>query len=252
MKKLKLPQELSLEELLAAALTEDNQDESPEMEITSENPFISFLQTFNIKSGRQKVNVRSLYQFFVHWSGHYEITHVSFIAGIRKFISVSMINTCRYAHINISAYEFEDIVTKFKNFNRRKVGGSKFYIAHFNNFLNDTGIASGDIYVEYDILYYVYGRWCDSIRRKVPLSQGAFLRLCELHFDKKYLSVGFMPWFKINEQIKQLITKEEISRWREGRSKYGKVKTEKTNNKEKRFQKQRLYHETFKEKEPKK
>jgi hypothetical protein len=87
---------------------------------------------------------------------------------------------------------------------------------HTEKFLEDTGLGPGDLWVEADILYYVYNRWVDDTRKTKYLGYPTFKEFCRLIFEVRQQKLS-NPWIGVNNKLEDLITKEEILRWREGR-----------------------------------
>lgn len=222
MKKSRLPNELSLEELLKVASTEESEEEVYDKEVASiEDSYISFFQAFDIRPGKEPVSGLLLLELFHKWLPGTKTKQRTFYLILNKYLprerrSIDRLYLIDQDFIKIKKH-LEDI-KRGKRFNRTK--SSKWH-EHTQKFLQQTGLDKGDLWVEADILYYIYNRWIDACRRKNPLGYETFKRFCKLIFPVKQAN-SELPWFAVNHKLEELITKEEIIRWREGRLRHAK------------------------------
>lgn len=232
MSKYRLPTELSLDELLGAIKGQEVINEN--IKPSFKDPIVSFIQAFNITPGKELVSDSVLHRLFKMWHKDSFIDKKNFNFQLGKYIPSEVINR-RFYKVNNN---FSFVVKKIEDIEKKtQFAPTKYkgYTKHFDKFLEQNKLAAGNLYVESDILYYVYNRWCDEVRRKKPLGYLNFISFCELNFESKRLTESNVYWFGLNNNIKNLITRSEVDRWRQGRAKNGKkdyrekiIKKEKT------------------------
>ncbi len=217
----KLPSELSIEELLASLDGVDLINDK--VEFSYDNPILSFIQAFNIVSGKNLISDKILYDLYKIWHKDTFIKQRDFNLRLGQYIPSKQSNR-RFYFVDKKVLELAEKVQSIKEKHTLDRSKSIHWNKHFERFLAESGIESGELYVEGDILYYIYSRWCDSARLKQWLSYNSFLDICAMNFDHKRLAYSKFKWFGVNNKIKQSITKEEVKRWRKGRKKYGRKK----------------------------
>ena len=227
----KLPHQLSIEQLLAAL---NSDKDSINTTYDFDSPVLSFIQEFNIQHGEELVSDIVLYELFTQWyrQGAWNKRNFNFLLG--KYIP-SITKNRRYYQVNKATLELAqkvNTIVRSKKIDKRK---SITWQKHFQKFIDETELEKGNkVWVEADILYYVYNRWLDKQAKPKGTIYKGFLDIMELHFDvQKRISKIQLYWFYISRNITKLITKEEIERWREGR----RNKNGKTNEKYKKHSK---------------
>jgi hypothetical protein len=212
--------EITDEELLASLSGEDL---SKPVEFQFDNPVASFVQAFDIRTGKQLVADKLLLTLFKEWKRDSPINQRSFNMQLENYV-VSVPKKRRYFLINKDALEIAKEVQKLVQKRSKPRYKSKAYITHFESFLSENELAPGSTYVEIDVLYYIYNRWCDNNRKKSQFGLGSFNDMCSLYFDIKQITGNDLNWVCVNSKVKELITKEEVQRWRLGRSRHAKNK----------------------------
>lgn len=238
MKKGRSNPELSLDELLEAVKGQElvNDNIIPSFS----DPIFSFTQAFNIVPGKELISDSVLHSLFRLWHRDSFIDIRNFNMQLGRYIPSEKRNR-RYYRVNKKISETVRILQELKNKHTLNPTKYKGYHKHFEHFLSETGLDAGEVYVESDILYYIYNRWCDQIKRKSPLGYNNFCAFCSLNFESKRLSESNIHWYGVNNKVKELITRSEVDRWRQGRTRY--AKTEKNSSKASRNEKEKtLYY----------
>lgn len=206
----KLPHELELEELLSAIKNTDTSD----IKIQYDDPILSFTQAFKLTPGQDLVSSKVLYKLFKLWHPDTAFSNTNFSFQLSKYIprqkEFYLVNK---NFLSISK-QIQDLLSEKKKDKTK----SKTWSKHYHAFLEDTGIESGSLYVEADILYYLYNRWRDNNKRTTLLSYENFCKITNLHFEKKRLTESTKNWYGVSKNIKSLITREEVERWRESKN----------------------------------
>ncbi len=234
--------EISIEELLKSLENEDLSNEA--IEFKFDNPVASFVQAFKLEPGREKIPDKLLFLLFKNWYKGASFTQRSFNGQLDLYLPANK-GTHKYYAINRKILDLAKEVQLLQKKHSRPRHKSKAWVKHFETFLSENGLEPGNVYIERDILYYIYNRWCDDSRKKSGLSQRSFNDMCKLHFECKFLSRNTINWFGVNQKVKDLVTKEEVERWRSGRKKNGKKNTKENRNEVPypKYKKEVLYYE---------
>jgi len=238
MKKLYSKTELSLDELLDAIKGQElvNDKILPSFK----DPIFSFTQAFNISPGTELISDHILHKLFKLWHRDSFIDLKNFNIQLGKYIPSERKNR-RFYKVNKKISHTVKILEEIQNKHTLNPTKYRGYHRHFERFLSQNDIEAGEVYVESDILYYVYNRWCDEIGRKNPLGYNNFLSFCALNFEVKRMAESNIHWYGVNDKIKKLITRSEVERWRQGRTRY--AKTEKNRSRPDRNEKEKtLYY----------
>jgi hypothetical protein len=224
-KKPKLLTEYSVEELLGlmGSSSEKINEEQPQSdEDKLQNIVIKFLVYYDIKPGRYTINARTLYKLFRSWNKDHDMTYPEFFRNLfHQFPKKhKIINYKLYDHIKINK-SLSTIVTHLEEKPKKKINTTKGknQLRYMEEFLSIHNIKEGSVYIESDILYYLFDYYNHKKKRK-PINFIAFVSMCHLYFKTRQLGYGSV-WFGVNEAIKDLITPEWVKIWRQGRVKYG-------------------------------
>lgn len=239
MKLQKLPNELSVEELLKAL---EDTSKAEKKEITSptlpniENdslnesyPVASFLDAFEIKNGNSLVSDAVLYKLFTIWNKTSGMNKSLFNRQMQLFLIPSLVKKGKvskiYYRLNKSATNLVKYVNYYHKEKKRNQRTNKNYKKYYEKFFKDIGIEGGPLFVEADILYHIYDNYMYKRNRK-SYSYHTFELVCSLFFEVKYFTDFTAPWFGVSENVKQHISKEAVENWRKGRKRRG-LKTRK-------------------------
>lgn len=223
-----LPNNLTIEELLESA--EDDKQEKEINNIDWNNDVVSFLLTFNIKSGPHPVPKPLFFALYKHWSKN-PIIKTKFNIEIAKFLIRHQKGPNQFYLIDKDAFKISEEIQQFilkKTVDKTK---SKSYKKHFENFLKKYQLKQGNYYVESYILYYLYDKWVFSIKKKAPLGENQFFNFCKLYFTFKRNSESRVSWFGVDKEgLFKVMSEQKIQNIRRGRHRrYGKTKQKKQN-----------------------
>lgn len=182
------------------------------------NPVLSFCQIFKITPGKYPVKTSLLYRIFKLSNIESPIKQTAFTEKLKELFQNIKKSSNTYVFINIKTFDISKIATKLKEKKTRKYTSSKHWHNHFQAFMQSTSLEEGSVFVEADILYYIYNRWCNENKRN-PIGERNFSQLCQLFFEYRSYMDNDMYFYGVNENVKKIIKKEEVARWREGRKK---------------------------------
>lgn len=154
----KAPHALDTEDLLKLIeQTDASKAVAPVNEpIISGNDVLTFLSVLNIQEGSEIIKKNTLFQIYKAWSKH-PITRKDFFLTIGKFFPVK---NGAY-RINQNAIKLtHEAYLKFKRQNTKL--NSPAWAKHFENFLLFHSLKHGDAWIELDIFYFLYDKYCHS------------------------------------------------------------------------------------------
>lgn len=218
----KLPQELELAELLETVKDAPNVKNE---KVNFQDPILSFTQAFNLRPGTRIVSDKLLFDLFKVWHPDTLFTKRNFNLRLGDYLPPKIISNRRYFSIDKNYIKISKYIQEGVQKRTRDVTKSKHFHNQITRFLTDTKLKEGSVYIESDILYYIYNNWCDE-RDNKPIQYQAFLSICDLYFESKRLMDNVLMFYGVNNSIKKLITTEKVNDWRQGRIKYGKHKAE--------------------------
>lgn len=217
----KLINEYSVEELLklieTSADKEDITVKTEEEQINNE--VIRFIIFYDIKPGNYRINSKTLFKLFKAWNKNKNYKHSDFLKNMhhcleRKFGKSNI----TYLKINKSLTNIVRFIeeAKPKRITFRK---TMFFKQFLEEFMEEHKLTAGPIYVEADILYYLFDYYNHKKKRRM-ISYLNFVSMCHLYLPFRQLGFG-STWFGVNESIKNLITPEWVKTWRQGRIQHG-------------------------------
>jgi len=212
--------DLSTEELLNA-LDGDTSDA-----FVSSDPIFSFIQTFNIKEGIRKIKCDLIYDLFKAWNKFSEINRLKFFQEFEKYFQAHNM----YAKSMRSRYylldnDMLDIVKNIEGYKKTHPKNKHKYKSvkkHFENFLKEHNITSGGLHIEADVFYHIYDTWTYRNKMHTYLSYERFTSVCSLYFEPKHFEGSELVWYGVDDNIKQYISINAVTNWRQGRAKRGK------------------------------
>jgi hypothetical protein len=208
----KLPNELSIEDLINSA----ESDPSPVQKINLEkNDVVLFLTFYDIKPGRNVIKKRFLYELYRKWSSNSVSKHM-FGHEVGKFLPSYQIGKDSIYKLSINAFDINErlyalILKKTKNKTK-----SSNYMKHFEHFIKKYEIKHGTVWLESFVLYYLYDKWIYKINKNNPLGRRQFFNFCKMYFKFKRLTKSKIMWFGIHKNIYKQLTRGEIREIRQG------------------------------------
>jgi len=230
----KLVHEYSVDDLLKILSDSTSDDSAEEIkhlteEDQIENRVVKFLVYYNITPGKYSINIKALYKLFVSWCKDRSIKYPEFERTIRLHLQVKRHKSNYIFSNHVKVNTSLSKITKHIEDTSKKIINSKKNINHIKyieEFFDLHGLKSGNIYVEADILFYLFGFHNDK-KKRAAIPYRTFLNICSLYFSVKQLGFG-STWFGLNESVKNLVTPEWVKVWRQGRVNYGYITQEKS------------------------
>jgi hypothetical protein len=193
----------------------DSSDES-EIDSTFDSSVLSFAIIFNLRPGKDKVLKKHLYKLYQVWNkGTKKIAQHEFTKQLTDLVD----HTEKFFLIDQDAFQIANFIKEEKAKRKVDKSKSKYWRAHFHSFLKDTELVAGTVYIELEIVYFLYLEWRTKARKTTRLSRRQFIKILDLYFDVKAISAGDHLWVGFSDHIYNLITKKEVDRWRNTREK---------------------------------
>jgi hypothetical protein len=221
--KQKLPNELSLDDLLNQITENNNKTVATEKVI--EDNVLEFLSYYNITKGTEPVKRRVLYKMYKAWSKAQNYTAYYFGRRLAMFFQSDEQNV----FINVDAI---DLTKKAKEVFFTPETSSKYknknYKIQIEQFINEYNIQDGKYIIQGSALYYIYEDWAIKTKKKI-LSNKDFTAFFKLYF--KYYQEFQMHSFYFYIDKLQLkvdgVTLEKAKTWAKNQNK-AKAKKERT------------------------
>lgn len=217
-----LPNDLSLEDLINTAESEEKAQEST---IEYDDDIVSFLLAFDIRQGTHAVSVKLFYNLYKKWSKA-PVKKAKFDREVANFLIRHQKGPNVFYLIDKDVFKVSEEIQKFILNGRIDKTKSKPYKKHFDNFLKKYELKAGTYYIESYILFFLYDRWAYSINKKNSLSSAQFFNFCKLYFPFKRNSESRVMWFGIQKEgLLRMADSATILEIRKGRQqRYGKAK----------------------------
>ncbi len=204
----KLPFQISLEDLLAALeTTEDN----PGLEelISYKNDVPHFLSKFKLQAGEHFVRPSLLYKLYKIYSNN-PLTQTRFSLSCADFVP----REGNYFKLNISPIKLTKILNPQTNHNTSSSAGIK---KHYEAFLENNNIVKGSKWIEGHLFFEVYRFYCIDAKVGKRLKYEHFISISSLYFEYRRIGSSKGKWFKLKPEILDVLSEEHIAKMKESR-----------------------------------
>jgi hypothetical protein len=180
-----------------------------------DDPIYNFIQAFKIDKGKYLVHTSVLYKLFKLWHPDTAFNQRSFTINFSAYIEPFTTVPHKYK-VNIDYKTLMGEIVDLKN-PYQKTKSLKFQ-KHFQKFIEGNNITPGRNYIETALFFYIYNKWAKEHKYSVMFSEKTFADMCDLMFTKKHIGYHKNA-YGLSVDILNLITTEEIQRWKQGRKK---------------------------------
>lgn len=195
----KLPSELSEEELLQKALSEESIEKEPI------NNVVAFLLYYKIEPGAFSVKRHVLHTLYKAYTKE-PLRTALFYLEMNKYLP-----TGKYVYfinrnaLDIGQKTFETLQTHYTAIK------SPAFRLHFENYIKNIGIKDGRTWVSSELLFKEYQNWCSSHKRKQQINITNFRKFLKLYFRKIKIVHGIqhVSIKRITHEKDQKITEKE-------------------------------------------
>lgn len=185
MERKKLPNDLSLDALIEAAINESE-------ELTSDADILAsdvtaFLSHYKISSGNNPIATQALYKLYKIWSKK-KVNQSTFTVNLSLYIKKEN----RYYLINKDPSELiADLVSVVKK-TKPPPTRKKSNWDHFKAFMSACDVRSGNEWVEAHIIHHFYDKWVFNTKRKKVLNLAGFYSFLKLVFETRQTKEDLM------------------------------------------------------------
>lgn len=219
-----LPSQLSYEELINLL---DSNDSQPTEILEYMNDVVPFLTNYGITPGDSPVSKKLLYKLYKTYSKN-PVENNEFSLKVGEYIPQK---SKEYYYINQDNFAISKHI--YKESDKKDKTKSLTYQKHFNWFLTERQMKSGNKWTEGFILFFIYKDFCKSRKVNPKLGYVNYHKFLKLHFQHKRIKGNRSLWFKIDQDTYNLLSEEEKNVIREARQKTGRSKKESISNPEK-------------------
>jgi hypothetical protein len=212
-----LPSQLTYEQLMSVLEDEDSAADNEILE--SYNDVVPFLTNYNITPGDTPVSKKLLYKLYKTYSTE-PMTNIEFAIQVGEFVEAKNM----FYYLNIDNFA----VSKHIYMEQNKIDKTKSltYQTHYNWFIKEINLQRGMKWIEGFVLFYIYKDFCKARRVNPKLGYNSFHRFLKLHFQFRRKNENRSLWFRVDDNIYNLLTETEKDVLRDARQKTGRSKKE--------------------------
>jgi hypothetical protein len=183
-----------------------NQNSSPEPIYNWPTDVMEFISFYNLKSGTDPVTTKLLYKLYSRWSQNPIIkkalsdTLTDIFPSVRYGRSVMILLNKDVLNISNELYKYLESIDKTKN---------KDWAKHFTTYLDHYSIKKGGLFINNNVLYNLYDKWCYKNHSKHLLGPKQFNKFCKLFFKHKVIKDQL--WYAVDDSIKTHLTEDLIN-----------------------------------------
>lgn len=208
----KVPHALDTEELLKRVTSSEPEEVVPDsldgiLFEEAPNDVLSFLSTFNIRDGNERIRRTTLYNIYKAWSIS-PIPKKSFHFQVSQYIPIAT----NYYNINQNAIRLT--YDAYRNFKKTKSKAkSKVWVSRIEDFLNFNAIKDGPLWLEIDILYFLYDKFeyeRGNIHSKSKLTKKYFEKILDVFLKHKTTEKSKM--YAVSDNIRNMFQSGQLER----------------------------------------
>lgn len=188
--KKKAPQIHKTDELLKVA--EDPTINTSDNIINYKNDILTFIATFDIQPGEDKIKKTTLFSIYKVWSKN-AIKRNEFHLELGKFLPITKMRLTQGYKINQNAIKLTHSAYKeFQKESNKLL--SKHWTKHFQNFLDLYKVKPGEFWIEDSILYFIYDKYNHQMgldkSNNTALSEKTFYSYSDVYLPYKITRFG--------------------------------------------------------------
>lgn len=208
------------EELLKMLESAEESDEVVEYT----NNVVPFLSKYNIKSGDERVPVKTLYKLYKVYTINY-CDYRRFRNYITDIFPVTGKGVASYCLVDIEAMTVAKLY--FELANEKKIGYviSDSNMRLLDNYLERDGLDRGDNMIEGFVLYELYKNHYKKVGRKPKWKVDTYYKIMKMNFD--HSTKNRRIWFGVSNAFRESLSLKDIENIRKSREKKRRSKSKK-------------------------
>lgn len=184
MERKRLPNDLSLDDLIQAAINESEEVASDADVFSSD--VIAFLSHHKLADGKYRTTNKALYTLYKTWS-----SRACNLIQFSYYLSLYIPKEGRYYLINKQPAELiADLALVIKK-TKPPITRKKAYWEHFKAFLKVYDIERGNEWVEEQVVFHFYSKWTYN-KKKKQLSKASLCAFFKIAFETRETKGGLM------------------------------------------------------------
>jgi len=205
-----LPSQLTYEQLMSVLGGDDS--DADEQVLESYNDVVPFLTNYNITPGDTPVSKKLLYKLYQTYSTE-PMDKLAFARQVGEFVEPKGM----FYYLNMDNFA----ISKHIYMGQNKIDKTKSltYQTHYNWFIKEINMQRGLKWLEGFVLFYIYKDFCKSRRVNPKLGYNSFHRFLKLHFQFRRKNENRSLWFRVDDNIFNLLTELEKDVLRDARKK---------------------------------
>lgn len=186
---------------------------------------LGFISTFGLEHGAEKIKQHTLFTIYRVWSKN-PIKKTAFLSQMREYFETTDFRYTTGFLINQSAIKLTHAAYKFyTNENIRLT--SRPWAKHFENFLKFHNLSPGERWINGNILYFIYDKYCHATGldkvETLHMSKDTFLLYCKVYLKNKKTRKGSL--YAISDNIQSFFQIGQLARMEVEYAKKEKVQT---------------------------
>lgn len=213
---MKKVQDLNIEDLLKEL--ENSSDEKNFRTDGQKNDVLTFLNVFNLKSGKTPILPRVLHKLYKVWS-RTPVSSKMFAYTLKASFVVSDDNVL----IDEESFKIkrEDWVY-FYSGRTKRVNREHFWKKHFEMYLARFAIKPGTIFINFNSFLLLYTRFVNQPKRRGRImAKDRFITYLRLHFKEKITE--YSSYFAVSNEIWKVLDKEIYNEKEKDQKKFKKI-----------------------------
>lgn len=203
----------------------DNKEVVEDTTIEYKNDVLSFISTFALEAGTEKIKQHTLFTIYKVWSKE-PLKKTAFLSQMRGYFEITTIRHSTAFLINQSAIKLTHAAYKFySNENFRLT--SKPWAKHFENFLKFHNLSPGKRWINGNILYFIYDKYCHATgldkNAASYMAKDTFLLYCKVYLEFKTTTKGVL--YAISDNIQSFFQIGQLARMEQEYAKEEKAQT---------------------------
>ena len=206
----KVPHSLDTEELLKRITNSEPEEVTTDsldgilLEEVMQDDVLSFLSAFNIQHGEERIRRTTLYNIYRAWSMS-PVQKTSFHLQVGNYIPV----ITNYYAINQNSIKLT--YDAYKNFKKTKSQAkSKLWVSRVEDFLNFNAVKDGPLWLEIDILYFLYDKFEHERGHPTKVSKRYFEKIMDVFLKNKVTEKSKL--YAVSENIKNQFQPGQLER----------------------------------------
>jgi len=178
---------------------------------------LAFIHKFKLQSGDHSVKNTVLYSLYKSQCKETPTNLNTFSTELGKHFHKYSNRMGIFYMIDRTSFAISEAVLKAKSEKKTNKLTSITYQKHFQTFLQEADINSGNIWTEGFIIFEAYRYYCIDRKLSIRFSYDYFIKFLKLHFNHRRVTENRSLWFAISNDLSTYFTEEQKDEIRQKR-----------------------------------